>query len=193
MGNCFSFLVLIKDFGKSGRVQRGGGEISSNITNPIFNISEFNNNGGGNTALLINFADGNEAITGNYVLQEGISSGPHWVAVKGMRIADSKEVIIKRISKENMPPTEAYLPPSINNDTCKCPRCSPSARRSPLELVLLQSKDNSLPEFVCCLDDSKYWFLVTKTHGLSERQFSKIWTWFGSRRFSRVAWREYLS
>ena len=193
MGNCFSCFFLTLSSRNRGRVERGGAELSSNITNPFFNIAEFNHNGVNSTALLINFAEGNEAVTGSYILEKGISSGPHWAACKGKRIVDSKEVIIKRISKEKLPPTEAYLPPCISNNTCKCPRCSPSARRPPLELILLQSKDNSLPEFVCCLDDSKNWFLITKTHGISERKYTKIWTWFGSRRFSRVAWHEYLS
>lgn len=186
MGNCFS----ISQTTRRRKVARGDGELFQNITTSHFNMNDF---AGGTTVSTSDFAGGNEELLHGYIIKEGISSGPHWVAIKAFRIVDSKEVIIKRISKAKLPPTEAYLPPCMSNETCQCTRCAPTAIRPPLELILLQSKDSTMPEYVCCLEDKDNWFLVTKTHGLSERQFMRIWTWFGSKRFSRVHWSDYLS
>ncbi|KAJ3343683.1 hypothetical protein HDU91_000347, partial [Kappamyces sp. JEL0680] len=149
--------------------------------------------GGVSDADMVHFAENSE-IKSRFDIQFGVAGGAHWTCVRAIRKADKKQVIIKKINRRKLPATEMYFVPCMSDTTCQCTRCNPSyTKRPPLELILLQSKDSSLPEFLEYVEDETHFYLVTKLHGVSERQFKRIWTWFGSHRFSRVYWSEFFS
>ncbi|KAJ3276660.1 Peptidyl-prolyl cis-trans isomerase B [Terramyces sp. JEL0728] len=116
----------------------------------------------------------NSEIKQKYTVEEGIASAGHWTAAKCKRNHDKKP-----ITKSRLPIAEQYFQACINTPNCKCNKCTPEFM-VPLELVLLQSKDSGLPALVEYLEDEMHFYLVTKTHGVSNKQPNKFWTWFGS-------------
>ncbi|KAJ3320663.1 hypothetical protein HDV06_005071 [Boothiomyces sp. JEL0866] len=116
----------------------------------------------------INFLE-NPEIKHKYTIEQGIASAGHWTAAKCKRNHDKKP----------LPIAEQYFQACINTPKCKCNRCAPELM-VPLELVLLQSKDSGMPALVEYLEDDHHFYLVTKTHGVSNKQPNKFWTWFGS-------------
>lgn len=66
------------------------------------------------------------------------------------------------------------------------------AKVTPLELVLLQTNNDadSLPEFVESIETDKYFYYITKSHGIKLRKVSRISTWFRPK-YHPVNWTEY--
>ncbi|KAI8894366.1 hypothetical protein BC833DRAFT_223998 [Globomyces pollinis-pini] len=148
--------------------------------------------GGVNDITLGEFFS-NPTLKEKYIIVEGIAEGSHWSAVKVKRKSDSKQLIIKKIIKAKLPVTEQYFQSCINKSGCTCSRCQPFLERPPLELILLKSQDTGLPELVEYIEDEQHYYLITKCHGVAVKRLKKIWTWFGSGKWSNVYWDEYFA
>ena len=160
----------------------------------------------GDLQSLVDMADGrvsarrmsafleNYDVQSQYSVEQAIAEGPHWVVARVKRRRDGKHLLIKKITKAGIPQQQQYHHPCENSLKCNCLKCRPwDTSRPPIELVLLHSKDSGLPQLVECIEDEKYYYVITKMHGPSKKQWKHVGSWFGKGRWSTVYWAEFLS
>jgi hypothetical protein len=189
---CFPARIKLWTRGKR-RVSRANNEALFNYSSPWFDPKIALELGKNESHILKDFVQ-NAELERKFVIESGIAAGNHWSACRARRVNDGKAVIIKKINRAKLPLEEMYFEACSSNASCLCLRCQPAlTTRPPLEQILLQSKDSSLPELLEVIEDQKNIYLITKLHGVNEREWRRFWTWFGPRRFSRVYWYEFFS
>ncbi|KAI8928627.1 hypothetical protein BC831DRAFT_397276 [Entophlyctis helioformis] len=156
---------------------------------------------GADPANIATFLE-DDTMLAEYSVDQIIAEGAYWVLAKVTRTRDRKEaspcclfrLLIKKVSKAKIPQSNIYIQPCENNKTCQCNKCAPfHTDRPPIELVLLNSRDSGLPQLVDSIEDADHYYIVTKMHGPSQKQWRHLSSWFGRGRYSTVYWREYLT
>ncbi|CAG8584475.1 11418_t:CDS:2 [Scutellospora calospora] len=114
-------------------------------------------------------------------------------------LANSPRVSISNINYSNPPNTPNQRNSSMigqmgesSNSLSISIISSPSSQGMPLELKLLSVHSTDLPKLVKYLSDERYYYYITKMHGVKQRKWKKPRSWH-LKKYCDVHWDEYLN
>ncbi|CAB5185184.1 unnamed protein product [Rhizophagus irregularis] len=81
---------------------------------------------------------------------------------------------------------------SIKSDSSSMFVQPPSINYIPIELQSLHAKFNEFPAYIDYFDDGRYYYYITKIHGVRQRKLKKPSSWF-KKKYFKVNWEEYLN
>ncbi|RGB39328.1 hypothetical protein C1646_812038 [Rhizophagus diaphanus] len=81
---------------------------------------------------------------------------------------------------------------SIKSDSSSMFVQPPSIHYIPIELQSLHAKFNEFPAYIDYFDDGRYYYYITKIHGVRQRKLKKPSSWF-KKKYFKVNWEEYLN